>query len=278
MKGVKHFVEYLDLLLLAATWPDDATLSAAARARALDVLRVADEDAYHNLAAADPQRFKEDNMSYLRACWLARELGKDISRYRGEIEKVLPRLHQSLPGRGIDQRLGFALLLAELGLPPPETEADVYPLTCIARRLPLSYYLESGDRPYDITHEIFALTSRGSRPFTFPSAADERYARETVRSLLAIFMKQGNVDLAAEFLVNLAQLGEADTPLGREAREFIFRGQNPDGSFGAYDQAAAVVIKGNPRYDVRVGAYLHTTMVAIWALVSTAPNQSRQIK
>jgi len=271
MKGVKHFVELLDLLLLAYRRTTDPALSADARERALALLRAVDEDAYHSLGAADAKRFREDSMSYLRACWLAKQLGKDVTRYRREIDKVLPAIVAHLPTRGIDQRMGFAVLFSQLGYPVPESLERIYPHSLIARHAPLDYYLASPDRPYDITHEIFALTERGAATFKLPTPEDESYARETVRALLKDSLAKGNLDLAGEFLVNLAELGEGATPLARDARERIFQGQNADGSFGVYDMEEARVLKGNPLYDARIGGNLHTTMVCLWGLVETEP-------
>ncbi len=271
MKGVKHFVELLDLLFLAFQRKEDPELSELARIRAFEALRAIDDDAYHDLAPADPKRFREDSMSYLRACWLATQFGKDTSRYRREIEKVLPAIYQHLPTRGVDQRMGFAVLFGQLGLPVPEALEKIYPESLIGRRVPLDYYLVAPDRPYDITHEVFALTERGKAVFRFPSADDEGYAKETVRHLLRQSMQQQNLDLAGEFLVNLAELGEGATDLAREGREYILRGQNADGSFGKYDPEAAKVAKGNPLYDSRIGGNLHTTMVCLWGLVETEP-------
>jgi hypothetical protein len=134
MKGIKHFVELLDLLLLAHRRTTDPRLSADARERALQALAAVDEDAYHSLGTVDPQRFREDSMSYLRACWLAGQFGKDVARYRQEIDKVLPTIVQHLPARGVDQRMGFAVLFAQLGYPVPQSLERIYPETLIARR------------------------------------------------------------------------------------------------------------------------------------------------
>lgn len=269
MKGIKHFVEHLDLLLLAHRRTSNQGLAAVARQQALKALAAIDEDAYHSLGTVDPQRFREDSMSYLRACWLAQQFGKDVTRYRLEIDKVLPTIVRHLPTRGVDQRMGFAVLFAQLGYPVPQTLESIYPETLLARRVPFSYYLVSPDRPYDITHEIFALTERGAATFKFPHPEDEAHARDTVRKLLTYSLQRGNLDLVGEFLVNLAELGESATPLAQQAREAIFQGQNADGSFGIYDLEQAKILKGNPEYDARIGGNLHTTMVCLWGLVET---------
>lgn len=272
MKGVKHFVEYLSLLHQAHRMDETSAFGKEVQTRAVEVLRVVELDGYHVLSNVDDRRFRQDSMSYLRAALLAKRFGVSSARYRRELEAVLGRLKRALPTRGVDQRMGFAFLLAELGFDAPETRESIYPESLIARQVPLAYYLVSPDRPYDITHEIFAMTGRGTRPFPFPRPQDQDYARRTVEALLSRSLKTANLDLAAEFLVNLAYLGQASSPLAEQAREFIFRGQNPDGSFARYDAARARQAKGNPRYDVRIGGNLHTTMVCIWALIETAPD------
>ena len=267
MKGIKHLVEYLDFHYLAYRASVDPQIKAASRKRAMDVLRVTEDGVYHNLASVDDRRFKQDSMSYLRACWLAEQFEFETTRYRREIEKVLPRIYRHLPTRGVDQRMGFALLFRQLGYSRPETEEQIYPESLIANHQPVSYYLRAPDRPYDLTHEVFDMTERGARSFPFPSPADERYAKGMVRRLLNHSMGQGNIDLTGEFLVNLVELGEARSAVAHEAREFIYRGQNRDGSFGNYEKEALAMRIRNPRYDVRIGGNLHTTMVCIWALV-----------
>lgn len=270
MKGIKHFVESLDLLLLARDWPGDPQLSSLAQTRARQALAVTADPEYHRLDVVDDVRFRQDSMSYLRACWLAEQFGWDTADYRRKIQRVLPRIHRHLPTRGIDQRMGFALLLRQLGFPQTETIASIWPETLLARHAPLAWYLESGDRPYDLTHEIFAMSWRGARSVPFPSPADARYARGMVRELLQRCLASGNLDLAGELLVNLAELEDAGGDLARRTRAFLFAGQNPDGSFGVYDPTAVRRAKRNPSYDVRIGGNLHTTMVVLWALITTA--------
>ena len=273
MKGVKHYVEYLNLLYYVYRWRPDSELGQRAQQRALEVLLVTDEEAYHGLDSVGARRFREDSMSYLRGCFVAKQMGKDVGGYRREVEEVLPSIQRALPTRGVDQRMGFALLFKQLDLPQPETEEEIYPEYLIAKRVPITYYYRSRGRPYDITHEIFAMTERGQRPFPFPSGTDERYAKMTVRYLLKKSMQKGMLDLAAELLVNLAFLGEGNSKLASQAREFLIQRQNPDGSFGKYDPEKARRANGNPRYDVRIGSYLHTTMVSVWALSETTPSQ-----
>jgi hypothetical protein len=267
MKGIKHLVEYLSFHHRIYVRSRDREIQRTARDRALQALSVTDEDAYHDLATADATRFKHESMSYLRACWIAEQFGIDTSRYRREILKIVPRLHAHLPTRGIDQRMGFAVLFANLGIPRPETEQQVYPYSLIAKHAPLLFYLDSPARPYALTHEIFSMTARGSRAFPFPNEQDERYAKEIVKQLLEHSIEAESLDIAAELLVNLVQLGEAESPIAQRALEFVLQEQNEDGSFGNYAAQEILLRKSNPRYDIQVGGYLHTTYVCIWALL-----------
>lgn len=271
MKGTKHFAELLDLLYSVYRWQPESPLGRRAHARAREILAAVDEDAYHDLGSIESVRFRQDSMPYLWACVLAERFGKDTTRYRHEIQKVLPRIHESLPKRAVHVRMGFALLFAQLGLPQPETLASIFPESLIARQVPLTYYRAGPARPYHLTHEIFAMTQRGTRPFPFRTPEEEHYTLATVRELLELSMQQPNLDLAAELLVDLAYLGEGRSELASKARDFLYRGQNPDGSFARYDPERARRIKKNPTFDVRIGAVLHTTSVCIWSLVETTP-------
>jgi hypothetical protein len=270
MKGIKFYAEYLDLLLLAYEWPADQKLSEDAQQKAMKALEITETEEYHALDARDMSRFKEDSMSYLRVCMLAERLGKETAAYRARIFALREALYGHLPQRGVDNRLSFALLFRQLNFPLAETEEEIHTESLIAAQKPLSYYQTAPDKPYDITHEIFAMTWRGYRPFPFRNSDEERYAKETITALLRKAIDDKNLDLAAEFVVNLAELGEAKSDIVQEARQFLFNGQNPDGSFGDYTKQAIEMKKVRPLYDVRIGGNLHTTMVCLWALVETS--------
>jgi hypothetical protein len=270
MKGIKFYAEYLDLLLLAYEWQGDKKLSEDAQQKAMRALEITDTEEYHTLDPRDMNRFKEDSMSYLRVAMLAERLGKDTTAYRAKIFALRETLYGHLPQRGVDNRLSFALLFRQLNFPLAETEEQIHTESLIAAMKPLSYYQTGPDKPYDITHEIFAMTWRGYRPFPFRNNDEERYAKETITALLRKAIDDKNLDLAAEFVVNLAELGEAKSDIVNEARQFIFMGQNSDGSFGDYATQALEMKKVRPLYDVRIGGNLHTTMVCLWALLETS--------
>ena len=240
-------------------------------------------------------------MSYLRALWLAGELGVGgdlAARWRARAAAAVPALWRHLPSRGVDQRLNFAKLLRDLDL---ATEADLVALerrtlreTHISRRRPLVWFLAAADRPYDLTHEVFALTRDGRGAFPAagdPAAAfavdsrgalaagdpegpapDHAYALATAAALLKVCVRRDALDAACELLANLGQLGAragagALGELYRQAQDYVASRRNADGSFGETHDAVRVrAAKRNPAYDVEVGGTLHTTYVCLWAL------------
>jgi len=288
MKGCKHFAEYLDLQRLAAELGDGA-----ARARALRAVeRAAAAVAYRAFLGRREAsaRWREDSMSYLRALYLSGELGAPgplLAAWRARAAAAMPAFWRHVAGRGVDQRLNFAKLFRGLGL---AAEADLVAFeratrraTHVARRRPLAWFLLSADRPYDLTHEVFALTRDGRAPFPGagdPAAAlaadaplsDHAYALRTAAALLKVCVRRDALDAACELLANLGQLGaraggDALGELYRQAADYVVSRRNADGSFGETHDAARVrAAKGNPAYDVEVGGTLHTTFVCLWAL------------
>ena len=259
-------------------------------------------------------------------------------RWRRTIEKHVAEVWRHLETRGIDQRLNFVKLFRALGLyvegqynaegrddktgdglasradasfdALPSAlelngfEAATFETTLIHRREPLGWYMLSRDRPYDITHEIFALTDDGRFPFPFLAPADVAYERDasgglakrdapdepraaryfayalqTVVDLLKLHVRRDELDIVCEYVVNLGQLGvrarrsddgSVDFALGElylQGRDYVASRRNADGTFGdSYDQDAVRAAKQNPNYDVDVGGTLHTTYVCLWAL------------
>jgi len=270
MKGMKHFVEKVQLLRLVAEWPGDPALATEARKAAVKTLAAVLDDRFHTLDKADDRRFRQDGMSYLRACWLAERLGFDVTAYKARIRGLLPRFEADQGRRGPDQRMSIAGLLEALGLPFAERPEDVYKQSRIGARITPKYWQQHPSNTYDLTHEIFAMTRRGERPFPFPDERDRRYAVTMVRTLLDAHMRMGNADMVAELMVNRVQLGESFDKQLEVGRRMLAEQTNKDGSVGRYDQKLLRDKKGNPRYDARIGGYLHTTMVALWALMASS--------
>ena len=271
MSGKKHFVEYLALLRLIAGWPGTPKeVKAAVIARAHEVLKWTDEAAYHDMGEVDDGRFRNQSMSYLRAAVLADEFGWDTAPYRAQIKRISQRLTAHLAARGIDQQMSFAVLYKKLGLSGAVPRAELYPRSRIARLTNFKYWVSHPKKVYDFTHEVFAMTGRGARRFPFTRPIEAKYARKVAHTLLHIHMTEKNHDGVAELLVNRVLLGDKPDPQFGVARKFLISGQDAQGRFGIYDQAEIRQAFKRPHYDVNYGGHLHTTMVALWALMLTS--------
>ncbi|MBP47335.1 MAG: hypothetical protein CMH53_05300 [Myxococcales bacterium] len=271
MPGKKHFVEYLALLRLMVGWshtPDE--LRVAALARAHEVLAWTDQAAYHDMGEVDDRRFRQDSMSYLRAALIASELGWDIGPYRAQIQRISQRLQAHMTTRGVDQQMSFEVLYDALGLAGAPSRAALYPSSKIARLINFKYWISHPQKMYEFTHEVFAMTGRGARSFPFVRPVEGKYARKVAYTLLHIHMTEKHHDGVAELLANRVQLGAKPDPQFRAAREFLLTGQDAQGRFGVYDQPEIRKALNNPRYDAVYGGYVHTTMVALWALMLTS--------
>merc|ERR1712125_107478 len=103
-----------------------------------------------------------------------------------------------------------------------------------------------------------------------------QYTWNVVSSFLMAFMNGHlHLDIACEMIESLADLGgrPRTSELLQRAREKVVQeGQNADGSFGDYDrmQEEQRAVRGNPRYDVRIGGTLHTTMVCLRSLIRSS--------
>lgn len=333
MKGVKFFTEWLDLMRLAVVRGDDPS---HARSVVQDVVpAVLAQPEYHAWIDfhTDSWRFRQDSMSYMRAYYLCAMTELDLAQshpdvtrdWRRRIVAALPRIWEHLETRGIDQKLNFlklfrALELYDVGpaiasadtpllgaatkdLLPTTTDLNsfelaVFKTTLLWRQVPVGWYMLSPERPYDISHEIFALTDDGRYPFPFkpdqdlieagPSFAlveetgDDtvrfyRYALDTVTKLLRVYMHRDQLDIVCEFVVNLGQLGiriprsrrkRSDIHvLYRTAIDYVRSRRNHDGSFGEMHDVDMIRLrKKNAIYDPDVGGTLHTTYVCLWAL------------
>lgn len=270
MQGKKHLTEMLGLMRLLAAWPGDPALAAEARAFGKALLdRVAVGPEFHDLGRVDDNRFDEDSMSYLRACWYAEALGWETKTWRDAIAAIQPRLDESLGRRGVDQRMSFTLLYAALGLPGGEDLNNVFRASAIASLRDFRYWVQKPGNAYELTHELFGGTWRGRRPLPARSALQLRYAKKASYTLLHVHLTEKNHDPAAELVLGRRYLGEKMDDQLRFARRFLLDGQNADGSFGFHTESLIREQKGNPRYDVKIGGNLHTTLVALWALMAT---------
>jgi len=264
MKGTKAFVELLRLYrdLGRNASPEQRTSYLAAVRRASHAIS---DPRYHGLADAPVERFREDVLSYLSAYLLLGDFGLERSRYRAEIDAIVPRIEQDLPNRGPSQRLAFVRHFEALGLPAPDHIDAILPQTLFRRRVPATQ-LRHMDQ-YLLTHEIYALTDHGRIPASQVFTRDDiEYFDAVLPVLLESAIERGDVDLAAEIVVSYPMLGRAGEPAYLEGLEFLVDSQNPNGSFGNWEGIRALAAAKKPRYDVDVGFYLHTTEVVIWAL------------
>ena len=264
MKGKKHMVEamhtYLYLYRLAAGEKERQVY----RARFAQLARATGRPEYHNLAAVPLAEFREDSTSYLNACLVMEHFGLDTAHYRAEIKKVLPRILEDVPRRGVNQQIAFRYMLDKLKLGDKFRVDDLIPLTVVRKRKPLAQL--SVAEQYDVTHEIFPLGEFGRQKITAFDAADREYLRRLMAEMVAQYTAVNNVDLLAEALVCMRYLDFEAMPEYRKGLDYILTHQNPNGSFGSYERERAQMRLTRPKYDVDLGGYLHTTEVCLWAL------------
>ena len=271
MKGHKHFTEYLGAMRLLAAWERTPEIAAQARKRGVEVLdRYAKGPGFHDLAQADEARLLEDSMSYLRGCLYAEQLGWDTKAWRAEIAGILPRLRDHIRTRCTDQRMAFAFLFEALGLPGGESLAELQPLGAIATQRSFESFVARPENAYDFTHEVFALTWRGRRPLLARGDVELAYARKMAYTLLHVHATEKLHDSAAELVLNRVWLGDPPDPQMLFARQLLLDGQREDGSIGFHTESLIRQKTGNAAYEVRYGGYLHTTMVALWALMASS--------
>ena len=260
VKGRKKLAEILDAELELSRDRPTERARIDARVRALTAQTL--EPEYHDLAHVSEQELREDGMSYLRVAWLMDSLGLDTRDYRRAITTELPRLEAQLASRGVWQRAEFERYFMAFGFDPV---APIAPAALaggvIARRLALDAY--DLDRAYDLTHEVFL---RCEDPAGMPArwgSGDLAYLGRTLPELARRALARGSLDIEAELLTALVETGGGGDPVVDEGVRALITAQNPDGSWGSYQ-------RDRVRYGtwVEQREYLHTTMVAIEALVA----------
>jgi len=260
IKGKKKLAELVDsyCILHNAAPP-------AEKSRLMDRLRqvaaVTYEPRYHDMATVNDHEFKEDSTSYLRVAYLMDRHGLDIALYREEIKKVQPRLDAHLATRGSHQLMAFHWYYQYFGLTEPFDLASGFEKGVIKSRLPVEQY--TYEKAYALTHEIFVPYHYGEDlDADFFSAEDKAYLRPVLEKLTAQYIQKGDPDLTGELVISLRYLKFSDGAIYRDALEYLLSAQRPDGSWGDYEDL-------RPRFGdyVQQGFYLHTTYVAVNALV-----------
>lgn len=114
-----------------------------------------------------------------------------------------------------------------------------------------------------LTHEIFVPFEFGDDLSTEPlTDEDRRYLLEALPTLIDLRITANAPDLVAELVVCMRELRFTGVPAYTRGLQFLLEVQQPDGSWGSYEQYRARL------NDLVETAYvLHTTMVTIDALV-----------
>jgi len=299
MKGMKHFTEFASLLHLATdsrlanlTHPAARRLRLLVRNGTQRAVKTTQKSGFHSLRDFDATspRFRQDSMSYLRASWLLEQLAPSQGQatFKENIHRIKDDVIKHLSSRGPDQRLRFAHLMLEMGLIDVaeyrKLSQEAFPHSTMVLKRPIIWFLKYPDRPYDITHEVFALTANGKRSLAkgLADAGGERFGKakdffdytwKTLSKLIATYMSAKEVrwDIVCELLECLTELGgrPRHSKLIRRVRELVVeQAANPDGSFGDYARMEDIMrAQRGPKYDVRIGGNLHTTLVCLEALL-----------
>lgn len=267
LKGKKKLAELLETYReLEKALP--AGEQAALRKRVQEAAAVTYLPEYHDLQTVSDEQFKEDATSYLRAAYLLEKLGLDTKLYRREIRKIQPRLDGQMHERGSHQQMAFSWYYRHFGLKEPFPLAEGYKKGVIyARRDPYQY---STAEIYQLTHEIFVPYEFGDKPDAdFFSAEDKAYLRRVLDRHTVHALMLHDADLTAELVACIGYLQFTDLPVYREALGYLLEAQRPNGSWGNYEDLRA---KYGDLVDQNL--YLHTTMVAVEALIGafTAPS------
>jgi hypothetical protein len=259
IKGKKKLVELIDSyyrLAMIAEPSEKEKIKTITRERIKSVY----EKSYHNMADISDQEFREDATSYMRGCYLLEKMGFDMSFYRTEMLKVLPRLNSHMRQRGSHQRMAFHWYYRYFGYKEPFDLAKGFEIGVIASRK--DPYKLSWLEVYNLTHEVFVPYEYGEKlDANFFNPADRRYLRRAFNVLIPYFIKIDNPDILAELITCIRMLQMTDLSVYRDAILFLLNSQRPNGAFGNYEQKRA-------EYGdyVEINYYLHTTDVAIDAL------------
>jgi hypothetical protein len=215
---------------------------------------------YHDMDKVDDATFKRDSTSYLRVALLLDRAGLDTTAYRKQIERIHERLNRHMSARGHHQQMVFHNYFHHFGLKEPYPLVEAATVGVIPSRL--SPYKLTQNQVYDLMHEVGARYEREDKP---PEGAflpvDLAYLRWALDRLTVRYLMADNRDLVGELAISLAYVGFKDLPVFREAMGSLLQSQNPDGSWGAYQEARATY---GTRLDVAM--YLHTTFIAVRAL------------
>lgn len=265
VKGKKKLGEALGAYIYLLRYSDDPEQRSRLALRIEELASHTHRPEYHDMLVCEDREFDANSMSYFRVAWLMEEFGLDITRYRAELETIRPRLEATLQRRRRPALAQFAWYYDYFGwdkpavLRLPNDRAGL-----IARRAPLPRYRKP--MVYQLVHEVSSAFRFGLRkPSEHFDAEDRAYLRSTLGPLAIRFSHiHADPDLVAELASAMTYLEFEDLPAYGASIQFLVRSQNPDGSWGDYQEY-------RERFgdDLDVALYLHSTMVALRALLES---------
>jgi len=262
IKGKKKLAEIIDSYarLYSVAKPEDKQ-NILTRVKALCV--VTSQTNYHDMLTVNDLEFKQDATSYLRVAYLMESFGLDTAFYRQQIQKAHPRLNAHMHERGVDQRMAFHLYYEHFGLKEPFPLESAFQTGLITVRKPVNWLKENPMEAYNLTHEVFVPYKFGENlNADFFTPDDKNYLRGIMENIIPWYIQKNEADLLAEFILCAAYLKAVDLPAYRDGLSFLLESQNANGSWGQYEQHRPAM--GD---YVEQGLYLHTTMVALDALI-----------
>jgi hypothetical protein len=260
VQGKKKLAEILGAYLYLLRYSTDPSERPRLLGRVREVAAQANRPEYHNMLKCGLREFNENRMSYLRVAWLLDLLGQDTRFYEAKLIEMRPRLEAVIAARPPSQPYRIAVYYDHFGWEKPEalyaSEGSV-----LDRRLPKARYQPMAG--YALAHEVSAAFLHGLRRTQDALDRDDLdYLRRVLPGLVIRFADRRNVDLVAELVSAMTYLELDALPAYRTGIAFLLRSQNPNGTWGDYEQYRATHGDG-----VDQKFYLHTTMVTLRALL-----------
>lgn len=113
---------------------------------------------------------------------------------------------------------------------------------------------------YDVTHEIFALSSFGDKnPEQMLMTKEIEFVRRMIVEGISLYLPKKQLDILCELVICAKMMNYTDFPGYQESLDFILTAQQEDGTFGLIPRMKDLG-RGN--------LYRHGVLVAAWALGS----------
>ncbi|MEW6379445.1 MAG: hypothetical protein AB1611_07540 [bacterium] len=113
---------------------------------------------------------------------------------------------------------------------------------------------------YDITHEIFAISSFGDKnPETMLMPKELEFVQRIIPEGINLYLPKKQLDILCELVVCAKIMNYTNVPGLEKTVDFIFSSQEEDGAFGVIPR-----MKDLGRGNI----YRHGVLVAVWALAS----------